>query len=171
MYGSMTNQTCYIFQESDLEYIEATHSFTPGKSMPLPDRSIDKQPYWQTKPLDLINNDENKQLFNTQKEKLRESGINKTTRSLGGYLSDTTNSIKEEKIDSQFKGPLDEFISNIVGDRCGSHFEENKQCDNWENVGDVYKDNNDSVLRYTQCQLELKELKESLSSYSISSIR
>ena len=171
MYVSMTNQTCYIFQESDLEYTETTHSFTPGKSMPLPDRSIDKQPYWQTKPLDLINNDENKQLFNTQKEKLRESGINKPTRSLGGYLSDTTNSIKEEQIESQFKGPLDEFISNIVGNRCGSHFEENKQCDNWENVGDVYKDNNDSVLRYTQCQLELKELKESLSSYSISSIR
>ena len=167
----MSNQTYYIFQESDLEYIEATHSFTPSQSALLPDRSIDKQPYWQRKPLDLINNDENKQLFNIQKEKLREGGINKPSRSLEGYLSDTTNNIKEEQIDSQFRGPLDEFISNIVGDRCGSHFEENKQRDNWENVGDVYKDNNDSVLRYTQCQLELKELKESLSSYSISSLR
>ena len=166
----MSNQTYYIFQESDLENIEATHSFTPSQSL-LPDRSIDRQPYWQRKPLDLINNDENKQLFNPQKEKLHEGRINKPLRSLEGYLSDTTNSIKEEKIDSQFKGPLDEFISNIVGDRCGSHFEENKQCDSWENGGDVYKDNNGSVLRYTQCQLELKELKESLSSYSISSLR
>ena len=154
-----------------MEYIKTTHSFTPSKSALLPDRSIDKQPHWQTKPLDLINNDENKQLFNMQKEKLLENGINKPTRSLGGYLSDTTNSIKEEQIDSQFKGPLDEFISDIVGDRCGSHFEDNKQCDNWENVSGVYNDNNDSVLRYTQCQLELKELKESLSSYSISSLR
>ena len=77
---------------------------------------------------------------------------------------------KDEFSTVSFKGPLDDFMRKVVGDRILPNFKDSIDYSKGQGSCDMYL-KYDSDIQYTNCQLELQGLKESLSSYSLSSLR
>ena len=130
---------------------------------------------WLTQRKYFVNTDNLKKSFNLNRTNSYQATLPKSKRNLELSLNsiDNSNTILENKTEnssSQFKGPLDDLMLKVVGERWNPSFEDIKECDTVHNTCDR-SEVCDSELHYTNCQLELKGLKESLSSYSISSLR
>ena len=133
-----------------------------------------KKYFWQQERLELTNDDCSKSLVKTNS---RHSFKNETECSLKYPWHDGQQSSKSESSDhsyhsySKFKGPLDDLMSKIVGERSIPYAEDESEYNDLNNSSCDNNHVNESRIHHTNCELELKGLKESLSSYSISSLK
>ena len=123
------------------------------------------------------NAEQYKRPSNVLRTNLSPSFVNKTKRILKFpfhecNISSSNEVDKTEYSPKQFKGPLDNLMLKIVGERWVPQFEDTGEFNNENNMCDNYVVNDESRVHHTNnCELELKGLKESLSSYSISSLK
>jgi len=135
------------------------------------------QNWHKMKRLSSSNTEQSKKPYSVLRTNSSPSFVNKTKRTLRCPLHECNISIcnevhmKPEYSPKQFKGPLDDLMLKIVGERCVPHFEDTGEFDNENKTCDKYPSNEEPRIHHTNCELELKGLKESLSSYSISSLK
>ena len=133
-----------------------------------------KKYFWQQERLELMNDDCSKSLVKTNS---RHSFKNETECSLKYPWHDGQQSSKSDSSDhsyhsySKFKGPLDDLMSKIVGERSIPYVDDKMECNDLNNTSCDNHYVNESRMHHSNCELELNGLKESLSSYSISSLK
>ena len=133
-----------------------------------------KKYFWQQERLKLMNDDCSKSLVKTNSH---HSFKNETECSLKYPWHDGHQSSKSDSSDhsyhscSQFKGPLDDLMSKIVGERSIPHEDDRMEYNDLNNTSCDNAYVNESRMHHSNCELELSGLKESLSSYSISSLK
>ena len=130
--------------------------------------------FWQQEVLELMNDDCSKRLVKTNS---RPSVENETKCILKCPWHNEHQSSKNYSSDhsyhssSQFKGPLDDLMSKIVGERSIPNEDDKIECNDLNNTSFDNYHVNESRMHHSNCELELNGLKESLSSYSISSLK
>ena len=158
-------------------YLRDNKSHSKAKAtMTIPSKHSKEQQKccWQRESLKLMNNEGSKSLVKT---KSRPSLKNKSNHTLKyPWHDELQNSVKQDAETSYFapsqcKGPLDDLMSKIVGERWIPFEEDELAYNNPNNTSCDIHHVNKSKMHHTNCDLELKGLKESLSSYSISSLK
>lgn len=147
-----------------------TNAFIPTND------SDDSQYCHRMKPFGILNKEQQKKPYFVLRTTMNPSFCRKTKQALKYSFLDYNVSTGDEVNKSvnnspkQFKGPLDDLMTKIVGDRWISSFEENEGFGNHNNTCDEYLLDNE-FEHHSNCILELEDLKQSLSSYSISSLK
>ena len=95
------------------------------------------------------------------------NNITTLTTNTSYVVNGTTNipRYSRKNFSARFSGPLDDIMLSVVGEKVIPSFEELPSKANKDCVKDFDEDGDPQI---TNCELELKGLKESLSSYSIS---
>lgn len=138
--------------------------------------SDESQNWHKMKHLNSSNTEQSRKPYSVLRTNSSPSFVNKTKRTLRYPFHECNIPIsnelnKPEYSPKQFKGPLDDLMLKIVGERWVPDFEDNGEFDYEAKTCDKYLVNNESRINHTNCELELEGLKESLSSYSISSLK
>ena len=160
--------TLYLRQNKSHSNVKTT------KAIPRNYPNKEQKCCWQVEELKLMNNDGTKSLVKTNYPL---SVGNKTKCSLNYPWHEEHQNFKSHPSDhsyypsSHFKGPLDDLMSKIVGERSIPYIEDESEYNDLNNSSCDNNHVNESRIHHTNCELELKGLKESLSSYSISCLK
>ena len=158
-------------------YLREDKSHSRAKTTMTIPRKLSKEQQkccWQRDMLKIMNNEGSKSLVKTN---YPISVGNKIKCSLNYPWHEEHQNFKSHPSDhsyypsSHFKGPLDDLMSKIVGERSIPYVEDESEYNDLNNSSCDNNHVNESRIHHTNCELELKGLKESLSSYSISCLK